>query len=652
VAFLFNNMATGTLTVQNYAAGSVGTFPSGGAGAVFLTDNSTTGGTWDIHAYLPEGVTFGTNAFNLGTSVISGGTWQGGTIQPGYGGTGLTTFTGANNALYSTGATTLTAGTLPVAAGGTGVTATPTNGQLLIGNGTNYSVASLGAGTGISTTTGSGTLTINNTGVTSLAGTSPVNASASTGSVTVSLASGYGDTQNPYASKTANFFLAAPNGTAGAPTFRAIVAADIPTLNQNTTGSAGSVANAVTFNNGGAGDVSGTTFNGSAARTISYNTVGAPSTTGTNATGTWGISISGNAATATTASNVNNGTLTLAVSGTGLSGSQTFTANQSTNATFTVTSNATSANTASTIVARDASGNFSAGTITATLSGSATSAGSVSNSVTFNNGGAGGASGSTFNGSGALTVSYNTVGAPSTGGTNASGTWGISISGSAATLTTGRTIGMTGDVTWTSASFNGSANVTGTATLANSGVTAGTYTNATVTVDAKGRVTSASSGTSGGLTITDDTSTNATRYLTFTSATSGSITGANVSSTKLTYNPSTGALISTTVAGNSDERLKTNWRDLQADFIEQLATVKAGVYDRTDMDVPVTQVGVTAQTLRPVLPDAVLEDVDGMLSVAYGNAALVSAIELAKRVVEQEARINRLEALVAKLIGD
>jgi hypothetical protein len=65
------------------------------------------------------------------------------------------------------------------------------------------------------------------------------------------------------------------------------------------------------------------------------------------------------------------GTLTLAVSGTGLSGSATFTANQSTGSTFTVTSNATSANTVSTLVARDASGNFSAGTITATLNGNA-----------------------------------------------------------------------------------------------------------------------------------------------------------------------------------------------------------------------------------------------------------------------------------------
>jgi hypothetical protein len=65
-------------------------------------------------------------------------------------------------------------------------------------------------------------------------------------------------------------------------------------------------------------------------------------------------------------------TLTMGVSGTGLSGSQTY--NGSGAATFTVTSNATSANTASTIVARDGSGNFTAGTITAALSGNATTA--------------------------------------------------------------------------------------------------------------------------------------------------------------------------------------------------------------------------------------------------------------------------------------
>jgi hypothetical protein len=84
--------------------------------------------------------------------------------------------------------------------------------------------------------------------------------------------------------------------------------------------------------------------------------------------------------------------------------------------------------------------------------------------------------------------------------------------GSAATLTTARTIALTGDVTYTSGSFNGSANVTGTATLANSGATAGTYGSATnipqIAVDAKGRITSVSnvavSIPSGSLTFTGD----------------------------------------------------------------------------------------------------------------------------------------------------
>lgn len=55
----------------------------------------------------------------------------------------------------------------------------------------------------------------------------------------------------------------------------------------------------------------------------------------------------------------NNGTLTLNVSGTGLSGSATFTADQAGNSTFTVTSNATTASTPSTLVLRDAAGYIS-----------------------------------------------------------------------------------------------------------------------------------------------------------------------------------------------------------------------------------------------------------------------------------------------------
>ena len=105
------------------------------------------------------------------------------------------------------------------------------------------------------TVNGKGLVTAASSGaapVTSVTGTSPV---VSSGGATpaISLATAYGDTLNPYASKTANFVLAAPNGSAGVPTFRAVVAADIPTLNQNTTGTASNVTGTVAIANGGTG---------------------------------------------------------------------------------------------------------------------------------------------------------------------------------------------------------------------------------------------------------------------------------------------------------------------------------------------------------------------------------------------------------------
>lgn len=53
---------------------------------------------------------------------------------------------------------------------------------------------------------------------------------AITTSGTISLADNYGDTKNPYASKTKKYVLAAPTASNGAPTFRPLVAEDIPAL--------------------------------------------------------------------------------------------------------------------------------------------------------------------------------------------------------------------------------------------------------------------------------------------------------------------------------------------------------------------------------------------------------------------------------------
>lgn len=113
---------------------------------------------------------------------------------------------------------------------------------------------------------------------------------------------------------------------------------------------------------------------------------------------------------------------------------------------------------------------------------------------------------------------------------------------------------------------------------------------------------------------------------------------------KATLDLSGNLALSGTVAASSDESIKTNWRALQIDFVDRLAGVKHGVYDRTDTDTPTTQVGVGAQSLQKLLPEAVFVNKDGLLSVAYGNAALVAAVKLAERVLELERRIEKLEA--------
>jgi hypothetical protein len=76
-------------------------------------------------------------------------------------------------------------GVTPVASGGTGLSAIPTNGQLLIGNGSGYTLNTLGASTGITVTNGAGTIVVANSGVLSYsAGTTGLTPStATTGNV-------------------------------------------------------------------------------------------------------------------------------------------------------------------------------------------------------------------------------------------------------------------------------------------------------------------------------------------------------------------------------------------------------------------------------------------------------------------------------------
>ena len=74
---------------------------------------------------------------------------------------------------------------LAVTSGGTGLTTIPTNGQLLIGNGSGYTLNTLGTDVGISVVNAAGTITIANTGVLSNIAGSGISVSSATGNVTI-----------------------------------------------------------------------------------------------------------------------------------------------------------------------------------------------------------------------------------------------------------------------------------------------------------------------------------------------------------------------------------------------------------------------------------------------------------------------------------
>jgi hypothetical protein len=196
-----SKITTGTLSV---ARGGTGVDGSTAANGSLLIGNGTgytlatltgtanqitvTNATGSITLSISTGYVGQTSITTLGT--IGTGTWSASTIAANRGGTGQSTYTigdilyadtastlaklagvATGNALISGGVgtapswgkiglTTHISGTLAIGNGGTGVTGTPTNGQLLIGNGSGYTIANLTAGTGISITNGAGTISL------------------------------------------------------------------------------------------------------------------------------------------------------------------------------------------------------------------------------------------------------------------------------------------------------------------------------------------------------------------------------------------------------------------------------------------------------------------------------------------------------------
>lgn len=217
------------------------------------------------------------------------------------------------------------------------------------------------------------------------------------------------------------------------------------------------------------------------------------------------------------------------------------------------------------------------------------------------------------------------------------------ISANATTVTTNLNNNISANVT--SINNNISANV---ATLNNnitanvtaaSGVSAGTYGGTTAipvyTVDARGRLTySANVSITAGATLQDDTSTAATFYPVYANTTTGTYLNAFTSSSKYTYNPSTGTLSATIFNSLSDASLKLNVQPVvnAIDVLKQIQGVSFNWKDNGNKSY-----GVIAQNIENVLPDIVTTTDDGIKTVNYQalTAFLIEAVKELSNEVEQ-----------------
>jgi trimeric autotransporter adhesin len=405
------------------------------------------------------------------------------------------------------------------------------------GSGTVTSVNVSGGTTGLTTSGGpvttSGTITLAGTLDVDNGGTGQTTAAAAITALTGTQTSGY--------------YLRS-NGTNAA--LSAIQVADVPTLNQNTTGQAGSVANALTAGTGISYSV-GTTYNGSVAVTIDNS---APDQV-VSLTGGTGISTSGTYPSFTITNTAPDQVVSL-TGGTGISTSGTY-------PSFTVTN--TAPDQVVSIAAgtgMSVTGTYPSFTVTNTAPDqivSLTGAGTTSVTGAYPN----------------FTITSNDQYVGTVTSVSGTGTVnGISLSGtvtSSGSLTLGGTltgVDLTTQVTGTlpianggtgqttaSAAFNALSPVTSTGDLiigngANSSTRLPIGANNYV-LTSNGTTAVWALATGSGATITNDTTTATNVYPTFAAATSGALSTIYTSNAKYLYKPSTGELTSEHfIAGN------------------------------------------------------------------------------------------------------
>jgi hypothetical protein len=163
---------------------------------------------------------------------------------------------------------------------------------------------------------------------------------------------------------------------------------------------------------------------------------------------------------------------------------------------------------------------------------------------------------------------------------------------------------------------------------------------AIVLTNATGTANNLTANVANYINVTDDTSTNATRYPILANGSSGNITE-SVSSSKLFFNPSTGLLTSTDYNSSSDKRLKVNIKTVN-NALDTVSSLRGVTFDWKEGGGK--SIGLIAQEVQEILPEVVMTDDNGYLGIKYTNiiGILVEAIK------DQQEQIDTLRKQIEK----